>query len=214
MLRRKLTVMSEWLPRALEESRARGFLGPGPVGPHIEHAQGFAQCWEERHETPPESFLDLGSGGGLPALVLLARWNRNGLMTDSVLKRVRFLEEVLEWSNAPTGGAVVHGRIEEIARNPLFVEQFDLVTARSFGPPSVTAECGAQFLKIGGTLIVSEPPDDSETGRWDEAVLRSMGLTVVGRIRHGAAFQVLVKQSRTPSRLPRPVGVPRKRPLF
>jgi len=203
-----------WLPRALEESRARGFLGPNSIEPHIEHAKGFALCWEERSAEPPTAFLDLGSGGGLPALVLMERWNCRAVLTDSMEKRANFLREVLEWEGAPKGGEVITGRVEEIARRKDLVEGFDLVTARSFGPPAITAECGARFLKVGGLMIVSEPPDDSVTDRWNEEGLEKLGLESLGRIRHGAAFQILRKTRRTPDQYPRDIGMPRKHPLF
>jgi 16S rRNA (guanine527-N7)-methyltransferase len=130
------------------------------------------------------------------------------------VKRAKFLEEALELEDAPKNGTVITARVEEIARIPELVEAFDLVTARSFGPPAVTAECGAQFLKIGGVLIVSEPPDDSDQNRWDAGKLGDLGLVAEGRIRRGAAFQVLVKTHPTLSEYPRSIGTPRKRPLF
>jgi 16S rRNA (guanine527-N7)-methyltransferase len=207
-------VNNDWLPRALEESRARGFLGPKAIEPHFTHSLGFALCWDARSTTPPQSFLDLGSGGGLPGLFLLERWRCRSVFTDSMVKRAKFLEEVLEWDGAPKGGTVIEGRVEEIARYQELVESFDLVTARSFGPPSVTAECGAQFLAIGGVMIVSEPPDDDVTNRWDSKGLATLGLHSEGRERHGAAYQVLTKFASTPLEYPRAIGTPRKRPLF
>ena len=131
-----------------------------------------------------------------------------------MVKRANFLIEALDLIGAPPNGEVIVGRVEEIARDPELVEAFDLVTARSFGPPSVTAECAAQFLKIGGALIVSEPPDDSVIDRWIPSGLQKLGLVSKGRIRHAAAYQVLVKTARTPLEYPRSVGTPRKRPLF
>jgi 16S rRNA (guanine527-N7)-methyltransferase len=131
-----------------------------------------------------------------------------------MVKRAKFLEEVLEWDGAPATGTVITGRVEEIARIPKLVEAFDLVTARSFGPPSVTAECGAQFLKIGGAMIVSEPPDDTIEDRWNASGLVRLGLQSQGRVRHGAAYQVLIKSAPTPLEYPRSIGTPRKRPLF
>ena len=205
---------NDWLPRVLEESRARGFLGPNAIEPHFTHSLGFALCWEERESRPPTSFIDLGSGGGLPGLFLLDRWRCPAVFTDSMLKRAKFLEEVLEWDGAPDNGSVVTGRVEEIARFPGYIESFDLVTARSFGPPAVTAECGAQFIKIGGVLIVSEPPEDSDSERWNAEKLADLGLVAEGRVRHGAAYQVLRKTHSTPGEYPRSIGVPRKRPLF
>ena len=163
---------------------------------------------------PPSAFLDLGSGGGLPGLVLLQRWRQHAIFTDSMAKRANFLQEVLDWSDAPPNGEVIIGRVEEVARIPRFEEGFDLVTARSFGPPSVTAECGVRFLKVGGLLIVSEPPDDSVVDRWDPRGLALMGLESQGRVRSGSAFQILLKFRPTPEEYPRGVGTPRKKPIF
>ncbi len=104
----------EWLPRALEESRARGFLGPQPIEPQIMHAEGFGLCWEAIRPSPPAAFLDLGSGGGLPGLVLLERWHCRAVFLDSMVKRSKFLEEVLEWPSSPAG-EVITARAEEAA---------------------------------------------------------------------------------------------------
>jgi len=207
-------VTNDWLPRVLEESRARGFLGPNAIEPHFTHSLGFALCWEERAPTPPNSFIDLGSGGGLPGLFLLDRWRCSAVFTDSMVKRANFLVEVLQWDGAPENGTVITGRVEETARMPEFIESFELVTARSFGPPPVTAECGAQFLRIGGVMIVSEPPEDSDRNRWNPEKLTDLGLVAEGRVRHGAAYQILRKTHPTPNEYPRSIGTPRKRPLF
>jgi 16S rRNA (guanine527-N7)-methyltransferase len=204
---------TEWLLRALEESRVRGFLGPGAIEPHIEHARGFAAVWGELSPEPPLSFVDLGSGGGLPGLVLLAEWECRSVFVDSMEKRMAFIREVLDWDNAPEGGEALLGRAERLARLFGLAETFDLVTARSFGPPAVTAECAVRFLKVGGVLIVSEPPDDGPS-RWKADALGQLGLHVGDRVRHGAAYQVLRKVRSTPPRFPREVGIPAKSPLF
>jgi len=207
-------VNTDWLSRALEESRARGFLGPGAIEPHIVHALGFSACWDDVSTTPPSSFLDLGSGGGLPGLVLLEHWGCRGVFVDSMEKRTNFLREVLAWPGAPLHGEVITGRAEQIAREPELDGSFDTVTARSFGPPAVVAECATRFLKVGGVLIVSEPPNDEDDSRWDNKGLRRLGLESRGRVRHNAAYQVLAKVSSTPSEFPRAIGVPGKNPLF
>ena len=61
---------------ALERSRALGFLGPGPLDLQVDHALGFGDT-TEAHLPPGTAagpILDLGSGGGLPGLVLAERW--------------------------------------------------------------------------------------------------------------------------------------------
>ena len=202
-----------WLPRALEESRARGFLGPGAIDPQIDHAQGFAASWESIMPAPPTSFIDLGSGGGLPGLVLLERWKTRGVLIDSMEKRIAFLQEVLTWAGAPSDAEVILGRAELLARREDLEGKFELVTARSFGPPAVTAECAVRFLTLNGVLIVSEPPNDNQN-RWNAGELSSLGLELGQRVRHEFSYQLLRKVASTPRRYPREVGIPGKNPLF
>ena len=205
---------NDWLNRALEESRARGYLGSAAIELQVAHAEGFARCWEGLYPAPPKEFLDLGSGGGLPGLVLLQRWGCRGVLLDSMEKRMRLLQEVLEEPGAPTQGELITGRAEQLARDSKLSGAFELVTARSFGPPAVTAECAARFLKVGGVLIVSEPPNDEEVSRWNVEILAKLGFEPQGRVRHGAAFQILLKTKSTPKQYPRAVGIPGKTPLF
>jgi 16S rRNA (guanine527-N7)-methyltransferase len=207
-------VTSQWLYRALEESRARGFLGPVAIETQIEHASGFIRVWDDFSSDPPTQYLDLGSGGGLPGLVLFEHWGSPTTFLDSMIKRTNFLDEVLGWEGAPSGGQVINGRAEELSRDSDLEGQFSLVTARSFGPPAVTAECAVRFLSVGGLLIVSEPPNDDEIDRWNPSALGQLGLHSEGRVRHGAAFHVLRKVRPTPDRYPREIGTPGKNPLF
>ena len=205
---------SDWLPRALEESRARGFLGPGPITEHIEHAEGFIQAWGQLTPDPPKSWLDLGSGGGVPGLVLLQRWRTQVSLLDAMEKRAAFLREVLAWPDAPHFAEVICQRSESACREPRLDSSFDLVVARSFGKPAVTAECAVRFLSVGGVLLVSEPPGDQSPDRWSEDGLRSLGLESRGSFRSLASYHILVKCEPTVDRFPRPTGIPAKRPLW
>ena len=203
---------SLWLTRALEESRARGFLGPGAVEPQITHAGGFVDAWNAHRADPPTTILDLGSGGGLPGLVLLDTWAHPTTFLDSMEKRTNFLLEVLSWDDVPSGGSVWRGRAEVLARETRSDSRFSLVTARSFGPPSVTAECAVRFLHIGGLVIVSEPPEGSD--RWSDPGLDQLGLVSRGTFRTSAGYKVMEKIRPTPLRFPRATGTPGKNPLF
>ncbi len=203
------------MSRALEESRARGFLGPGPIEPHIEHARGFLRAWQQHSPAPPDRFLDLGSGGGLPGFFLLTEWSTPGVLLDSMVRRTAFLEEALSWPDAPSTGSVVTARAEDASRDLALTESFDLVTARSFGPPAVTAECSTRLLKVGGLLIISEPPHDSQAAdRWPAAGVAQFGFESLGVWRDASGFHVLRKVSDTPEQFPRRSGVPSKKPLF
>lgn len=193
----------------LEEARSWGFLGPGPVADHVAHAEAFAAAVS----LPPDRALDLGSGGGVPGLVLAGRWpTTRWVLLDSQERRTAFLAGAVARLGWQDRVQVVRARAEEAGRDPDLRAAFDLVTARSFGPPAVTAECAAPFLRVGGHLLVSEPPEAVD--RWPAAGLAPLGLEVVG-VRTGAHRMAALEQiTGCPDSYPRAVGRPAKRPLF
>lgn len=198
----------------LERSRAYGFLGPGPVQPHVTHARGFAAAVGE----PVGSFVDLGSGGGVPGLVLAALWPESeAVLLDSNERRTGFLADALAGLGWEGRVRVVRSRAEEAGRDQTLRGRYPLVVSRSFGPPPVTAECAAPLLAVGGRLVVSEPPEGVAPSeeRWPPSGLATVGMAVGERV-GGArgSYQVLRQVSLCPEAYPRRVGVPGKRPLW
>jgi 16S rRNA (guanine527-N7)-methyltransferase len=203
------------LGTVLAEAQRRGFIGPGPIEPHLAHAQAFLDALAG---APAGHVVDLGSGGGLPALVL-ADWEpgRSFLLVESQQRRAAFLQEAITQLGIVSRVQVAHGRAEEVARAHL--GEAAVVTARAFGPPSVTAECAAPFLREGGWLLVSEPPapdaPDGTSARWPADGLAVLGQELGPRWeRRGATVQVIVQAAPPPAWVPRRIGVAAKRPVF
>ena len=196
--------------RWLERSRELGFLGPGPVDDHVEHALGFAEVVGEE----PEAVVDLGSGGGIPGLVLAGGWQATSfVLLDSNERRTAFLREAVAALGWVGRVEVLRLRAELAGRDGGLRGRFSVVVARSFGAPPVTAECAAPLLRIGGRLVVSEPPGDVE--RWPTEGLGLVGLRMLGRFEaRGAGFVVHEQVEACPDRYPRREGVPAKRPLW
>ena len=72
------------LVEILQDARACGFLGPEPVEHHIEHSRDLADAVGPFRGT----FLDLGSGGGVPGLVLAMSWpDADGILLESQRRR-------------------------------------------------------------------------------------------------------------------------------
>lgn len=206
----------DWAEEAVSRAARQGFLGPMPVVDQLEHALGFVQVVEEVWGGTPDRVLDLGSGGGLPGLVLAARWpGSEVVLLEANARRAEFLSGELGRGDVPRG-TVVRLRAEEAGHDPLLRERFEVVTARSFGPAGVTAECGSPLVAVGGLLVVSEPPDQRAEDRWPADGLAALSLEVGPRIRVAARFgyQVLTKVAQVPDRFPRRTGIPRRRPLF
>jgi 16S rRNA (guanine527-N7)-methyltransferase len=107
----------------------------------------------------------------------------------------------------------VHARAEEAGHRPVLRGSMDLVVARSFGPPAVTAECASPFLRVGGWLVVSEPPSAPQD-RWPDGGLAELGLRNGGAVHSDRSFKTLVQDRPCPDRYARRNGVPAKRPLF
>lgn len=195
----------------LGRAQALGFLGPAPLEPQIEHALRFAAATGDALPHGPTAALDLGSGAGLPGLVLAMHWPASRwVLLESMARRSAVLEEAIEALGISDRVAVECRRAEAAAHDPLLRGRFDLVTARSFGPPAVVAECGGGFLRPDGLLVVSDPPT-GPGDRWPPGELALLDLAV-DHHEHGCT--VLRCTGPLSPELPRRVGLPAKRPRF
>jgi 16S rRNA (guanine527-N7)-methyltransferase len=209
------------IERVLARSRSLGFLGPGSVRVQVEHALGFAGGPVGRSGSSARRVLDLGSGGGVPGLVLALAWpDAQMTLLDAAARRSAFLAEAVADLGLAPRVRVVRARAESAGRDPELRGRFQVVVARGFGPPPVTAECGAPFLQVGGRLLVSEPPldgGDTDSGspvRWPEDGIALVGLSVEEAWTAAYRYRSLVLTQPCPDLYPRRDGVPAKRPLF
>ncbi len=200
------------LVEVLSEARTLGFLGPGEIERHVAHARGYAQAVAG----VPRRVLDLGSGGGVPGLVLASVWpTATVVLLESASRRTDFLSSAVARLGLGARVAVAHGRAETLARDSSHRSAYDLVVARSFGAPAVSAECSAGFLCVGGLLVTSEPPGGPGAfDRWPAAGLSLLGMEPVRTVEGQFTYHVVRQVEPAADRFPRRVGVPQKRPLF
>ena len=220
------------LRSVLVAAQEAGFLGPGPIERHILHAEGFVSLAEVQPGGARARLLDLGSGGGLPGLVVATRlpWAQVVLL-EANRRRAEFLSRAVATLGIAARVSVVHQRAELCGRDPLYRGLFSGVVARSFGPPAVVAECAAPFLAPAGWLIVSEPPAEVAadgnghratgleevhrgTPRWPADRLAVLGLEPIEFVKGEFGYQILRQRQPCPEEFPRRNGVPSKRPLF
>jgi 16S rRNA (guanine527-N7)-methyltransferase len=185
----------------------------------IRHAKGFAAVGRRLlGDQPSPVLVDLGSGGGLPGLVVAREWPEARIvLLEANGRRATFLGRAVASLGLAGRVAVEHRRAEAFGQMPERRGTFDLVLARSFGPPGVVAECGAPLLKTGGWILVSEPPGqgiDEAAARWPREPLALLGLAPGERIREEFKYRALRQSEPCPPRFPRRNGVPAKRPLF
>ena len=156
----------------LEDARTAGLLGPGPVEEQAAHSEALVSLIDPT----PGPVVDLGSGGGLPGLVLARSWpDATVVLLDARRRAGAFLQDAVERLGLAERVEVVVARAEDAARDPNRRGHSDLVVARAFGRPAVTAECAVGFLRAGGRLAVSEPPGADPATRWPTPELEFEG---------------------------------------
>lgn len=161
----------------LEGIRAGQFGGESK--PHGDHAMGFVTFSDDPHRDFVGHVVDIGSGAGLPALILADAFpNTTWTLIERRGGRTELLSRAVYRLNLVDRVDVITGDVAVSARTSLRGSA-DWVTARSFGPPGDTAECAAPLLRAGGSLLVSEPFDGDMAVRWPKDGLEKAGLEQV-----------------------------------
>jgi 16S rRNA (guanine527-N7)-methyltransferase len=95
---------------------------------------------------------DLGSGGGIPGLVIaILRPDVSMALVESDRRKVGFLVHVcglLDLANV----TVVAQRAEEMGRDPEHQQAYDAVVSRAMAPPPLLWALAKPLLRVGGTL--------------------------------------------------------------
>ena len=177
------------------------------LDPHLADAQRLLSLdW-----SGVESAIDIGSGGGLPAIPLAIQLPQiRFTLVEADRRKAAFLEHV-GGTLALQNVAVCVGRAEVLGHDPAFRERFDRATARAVAPPAVLLELALPFLRVGGLLI-------DQVGEVDPQALVAAARRLGGgtpslhRVTRGLMLLV-AKETPTPVEYPRRPGIPARRPL-
>jgi 16S rRNA (guanine527-N7)-methyltransferase len=162
---------------------------------------------------------DLGSGAGLPGLVLAATLPAAHLdLIESLGRRCEFLRDAIERIGLPNVSLICE-RSEDWAGGEGW-EAYDAVTARAVGRLAAVAEYASPLLHEGGALVAwkgaRSAPEEAElagaAGRlaMEPIEIRSVRPYPASRDRH---IHLLRKNGPTPNGLPRRAGMAAKRPF-
>lgn len=168
---------------------------------------------------PGLCLVDVGSGGGVPGILLAAwfEWKNVGLI-ESIHKKADFLRSsILEMEINEV--QVYAERAETLAHDPIHREQYDRVTARALASLPQALELTAAFVKTGGYLFL--PKGMSETAQCAEQAANTLGMyletsheyTLPGR---EDAFKLFIYKKETPTqeKYPRKSNQIQKNPLL
>jgi 16S rRNA (guanine527-N7)-methyltransferase len=165
-----------------------------------------------------ETIIDVGTGGGFPGVPLAALCpGKNFVLADSLAKRLRVIDAVAIESGI-TNITTVHGRAEDLGRNPDYRETFDVCVSRAVASLPVLLEYCLPFVKVGGTFIAYKGPEAEEEIKISSGALKKLGGKIDrvvdesdGTYSHNLI--VITKSSSTPKSYPRKAGTPSKTPL-
>lgn len=166
-----------------------------------------------------DQVVDVGSGGGLPAVVLaLVSPDMQVVAVESVRKKCAFIEEV-RLSLGLQNLRVECARAEDMGRSGAR-EAFDVAVSRAVASLAVVAELCLPLVRLGGLVVAMKGPmSDQERIQGKNAIAILGGVEVSAQQVWpfpGAENRWLYgvrKISSTPSDYPRRAGAPGKRPL-
>lgn len=175
----------------------------------------------EKYIKQNSTVIDVGTGAGFPGIPLsIIRDDLKITLMDSLNKRIKFLDDVIEKNNL-TNVDNVHSRAEELGRNRDYRETFDVATSRAVASFNVLLEYMLPFVKVGGYCICmkgSSVEEEIENSKKALAVLNAK-LEKVETFNlpgsdNGRNIVIIKKVGATPSKYPRKPGTPAKEPLI
>ncbi|CAI5512308.1 unnamed protein product [Closterium sp. Naga37s-1] len=119
--------------------------------------------------------VDVGTGAGLPGIVLaVAQPTWHVTLVESLNKRCDFLSHVVQRLGL-TNVQVVCGRAEEVGRDPVHREAYDLAVARAVAEMRVLNELCLPLVRVGGAFVAAKGPNPQ-----DEVAAASNSASLLG----------------------------------
>jgi 16S rRNA (guanine527-N7)-methyltransferase len=159
----------------------RGLVGPAEAGRiwdrHLLNCAVVAELVPERCV-----LADLGSGAGLPGIVLaLLRPEADIILVESMARRVAFLTECVAALEL-TRVQVVRGRAEDLAREI----SADIVTARAVAPLGKLAGWAVGLCRPGGTILAIKGAGAQTEVTDSKTLLRQLGISDLAVLQVGS----------------------------
>ncbi len=163
--------------------------------------------------------LDVGCGGGFPALPLAACSSCTVTANDATAKKLHFVSETASKAGIKPF-ATLCGRAEELGLLPEHREAYDIAVSRGVARMNILCEWCLPFVKVGGYFVAMKGNHGREELQEAEHAVRTLG----GKVEHvldvpipvferSHTLLVIKKTAPTDACYPRSNGRIRKKPL-
>ncbi len=159
----------------IADAQRLGMLGDRPPVEVVEHSRRFVTALAP----VVGSVVDIGSGGGVPGLVIAH--DRPDLLVTLIDRRERRTDFLSLATRRLAMTDRVTVRCEDLDESVgALAGRFDAVTARSAGPPERVLRWAAALRAAEGLIAISDPPPPAGVHRWNDEPLattvRHLGL--------------------------------------
>ncbi|RLN12675.1 ribosomal RNA small subunit methyltransferase G [Panicum miliaceum] len=172
------------------------------------------RAYRARSTTGGVSLIDVGSGAGLPGLILaVARPSWRFTLLESMKKRCTFLEHAVE-AMGLSNVDVVCDRAENVGQSLDYREAYDIAAARAVAELKVLAEYCLPLVRVGGLFIAAKGHDPHEEIKNAKSAVQKLGASMLELCNvesmgpHGQRTAVIYfKERATPRKYPRLPGI-------
>lgn len=167
-----------------------------------------------------KKIIDVGTGAGFPGVVLkILAPEKEILLNDSLLKRLKFLDEVimdLDLKDIET----VHARSEDLAHVNGHREAYDVAISRAVARLATLTEYMMGFVKVGGYMLSMKSGDIDEEAAEAKKAIEVLGGEIVDIHKYrlfdefDRSIVVVKKVKATPKKYPRGKNQAKTNPII
>lgn len=166
---------------------------------------------------PSGRYLDMGTGAGFPGIPIAIMTGRETVLADSVGKKTKALDRIINALNIVSYVSTYNGRIEELS--VISPESFSVISARALSSLASLLELSSPLLQKDGYLVCYKSQDVDEELEHAKFIADKLGFEYVSKrdalLSDGITERSIIvfeKIHEPLVALPRRVGMAQKKP--